>query len=94
MQLLEGHLVATLEANLDILRHVQISGVPGRHEPDVGEIHYPFIFDFLDAHGYRGWVGCEYRPKGETMAGLGWANSYGIAAPPGQDPDMTKPPII
>lgn len=80
MQLLEGHLAATLDANMDILRHVQVSGVPGRHEPDIGEIHYPFIFDFLDERGYQGWVGCEYRPKGDTLAGLGWAKRYGIAA--------------
>jgi hydroxypyruvate isomerase len=52
--------------------HVQIAGVPERHEPDVGEVHYPYLFDVLDACGYDGWVGCEYRPKAGTSAGLGW----------------------
>ena len=52
--------------------HIQIAGVPGRHEPDVGEINYPYLFDLLDTLGYAGWVGCEYRPKGETSQGLGW----------------------
>ena len=58
--------------------HVQIAGNPGRHEPDVGEINYPFLFDLFDELGYSGWIGCEYRPKGETRAGLGWAKRYGI----------------
>ncbi len=78
MQLLEGHLADTLRANIDVCRHVQIAGVPGRHEPDVGEINYPFLFDLLDELGYEGWVGCEYRPAGDTRAGLGWAKAYGI----------------
>ena len=61
-------------------RHIQFAGVPGRHEPDVGEINYPFLFDLIDELDYRGWVGCEYRPLGHTEAGLGWAVRYGIAA--------------
>ena len=52
--------------------HVQIAGVPERHEPDVGEMNYPYLFDVLDATGYDGWVGCEYRPRSGTSAGLGW----------------------
>jgi hydroxypyruvate isomerase len=81
MQMLEGHLAETLRAHLALLRHVQIAGVPGRHEPDAGEIHYPYLFDLLDELGYDGWVGCEYRPRAGTEAGLGWARRYGIAAP-------------
>jgi hydroxypyruvate isomerase len=80
MQMLEGHLAETLEANIGVTRHIQIAGVPGRHEPEVGEIHYPFLFDLLDSLGYQGWVGCEYRPKGSTWAGLEWASKYGIGA--------------
>ena len=78
MQMLEGHLAETLRANIDLLRHVQIAGVPGRHEPSVGEIHYPYLFNLLDELGYHGWVGCEYRPLGRTLDGLGWAARYGI----------------
>jgi hydroxypyruvate isomerase len=81
MQVLEGHLADTLRTYLPRLRHLQIAGVPGRHEPDVGEIHYPFLFDLLDELGYTGWIGCEYRPRGATVAGLGWAAKYGISAP-------------
>ena len=54
------------------MAHVQIAGVPGRHEPDRGELHYPFLFEMLDALGYSGWVGCEYRPEADTSAGLAW----------------------
>jgi hydroxypyruvate isomerase len=80
MQMLEGHLAETLQVNLDLLRHVQIAGVPGRHEPDVGEINYGYLFDLLDRAGYDGWVGCEYRPRAGTQAGLGWGRRYGLAA--------------
>jgi hydroxypyruvate isomerase len=80
MQLLEGHLADTLRASIGLLRHVQIAGVPGRHEPDVGEIHYPYLFGLLDELRYDGWIGCEYRPRGRTGEGLGWARAYGIAA--------------
>ncbi len=78
MQLLEGRLANNLRDNIALLRHLQIAGVPGRHEPDVGEINYPFLFDLLDELGYDGWVGCEYRPLGNTLDGLRWAAKYGI----------------
>ncbi len=81
MQMLEGHLAETIEANIGLTRHLQIAGVPGRHEPTVGEINYPYLFDLLDSLGYQGWIGCEYRPKGNTWDGLGWAARYGIRAP-------------
>ncbi|APW40342.1 hydroxypyruvate isomerase [Rhodoferax koreense] len=61
--------------------HIQIAGVPERHEPDTGEVHYPYLFDVLDEVGYTGWIGCEYRPRrggepGGTSAGLGWVQPY------------------
>ena len=80
LQIMEGNLAHSFERDLDIIGHVQISGVPGRFEPSVGEINYPFLFALFDRLGYDGWVGCEYRPEGETRAGLGWASEYGIAA--------------
>lgn len=52
--------------------HIQISGFPGRHEPDVGEIDYPPLFEAIDVMGYAGWVGCEYIPQTTTAEGLGW----------------------
>ena len=52
--------------------HFQIAGVPGRHEPDTGEVNYAWIFRLLGDLGYDGWIGCEYRPAQGTAAGLGW----------------------
>jgi hydroxypyruvate isomerase len=72
MQIMEGDLARTLEARLDRIGHVQIADVPGRHEPGTGEINWRFLFRHLDRIGYRGWVGCEYRPLSGTEAGLGW----------------------
>ncbi len=79
MQIMEGALSETIKANLDIISHIQIAGVPGRHEPDAAqEIQYPFIFEWLDGLGYDRWVACEYRPRSGTLAGLEWARPLGI----------------
>jgi len=78
VQIMRGDLAPTVRALAGRYPHVQIAGTPGRHEPDVGEINYPFLFDVFDEIGYDGWIGCEYRPKGDTLAGLGWARKYGI----------------
>lgn len=78
-QISGGDLLRRLEALFPRVAHVQIAGVPHRHEPSDGEVHYPFLLQRLDALGYDGWVGCEYRPAAGTRAGLGWAAPYGIA---------------
>ena len=78
VQIMEGDLAHRVRALSGHYPHVQIAGNPGRHEPDIGEINYPYLFDLLDELGYAGWIGCEYRPKGETRAGLGWVRRYGI----------------
>jgi hydroxypyruvate isomerase len=72
MQIMEGDLARTIEANLDLIRHVQIADNPGRNEPGTGEINYAFLFRHLDALGYDGWIGCEYKPLGRTLDGLSW----------------------
>ncbi len=75
----QGNLAEFLEHNLDIIAHIQVAGVPGRNEPDkLGEINWRFIFDLLDAHGYGGWIGAEYTPRGDTLRGLAWAKEWGI----------------
>ena len=77
----QGNLIDFLEHNLDIIGHIQVAGVPGRHEPDkFNEVNWRFIFDFLDAQGYDGWVGAEYNPRGETLRGLVWAAEWGIGS--------------
>jgi hydroxypyruvate isomerase len=72
VQIMEGDLARRLERHIGIVRHVQVAGVPERHEPDTGEVAYPYLFDLLDRLGYAGWIGCEYRPATSTVAGLGW----------------------
>lgn len=57
-----------------------LGALPGRHEPDVGEINYYALFELLDELGYRGWVGCEYRPLHDTLSGLHWMKK--VTAPP------------
>jgi len=74
-QIMEGDLAIHLKEYMPWIRHIQIAGVPERHEPDVGEINYPYLFDLMDSLGYSGWVGCEYRPRGKTVDGLGWFNN-------------------
>ena len=76
MQIMEGDLARTIEANLARINHMQLADNPGRHEPGTGEINYPFLFDRIDRIGYQGWIGCEYNPKAGTVEGLGWAKPY------------------
>jgi len=82
-QIVEGDLAAKVRHYVPTgcVGHVQIAGVPERHEPDVGEINYRYLFGVLDGCGYNGWVGCEYRPQaglapGGTSAGLAWIRNY------------------
>lgn len=77
-QIVEGDVATKIRDNFKHIRHFQIAGVPDRHEPDQGEVNYPYLFKVIDELGYDGWIGCEYRPKGETAEGLGWARDYGI----------------
>ncbi len=74
VQITEGDLAMRLRHWMPTgnVGHIQIAGVPERHEPNVGEINYPYLFALLDELGYAGWVGCEYRPKAGTREGLGW----------------------
>ncbi|WP_342149652.1 hydroxypyruvate isomerase [Methylorubrum sp. SB2] len=76
MQIMEGDLARTIQENLPRIAHIQLADNPGRNEPGTGEINYPFLFRHLDAIGYRGWIGCEYRPATTTSDGLGWFAPY------------------
>src|ERR1022692_217292 len=82
-QIVEGDVAMKLRRYLPTgnVGHIQIAGVPERHEPDVGELHHPYLFALLDELGYAGWVGCEYRPgagmqPGGTSSGLAWLRPY------------------
>ena len=80
MQVMEGDIAPTLRKHLARIAHVQLADNPGRNEPGTGEINYPFLFRHLDEIGYRGWVGCEYKPKTTTVEGLGWYTNQMIDA--------------
>lgn len=77
-QMEQGNVANTLRRAFRHVGHCQLAGVPDRHEPDTGELYYPFLFDLLDELGYRGLVGCEYAPAGSTEDGLGWIRRYGV----------------
>jgi 2-dehydrotetronate isomerase len=74
----EGDVLTRLKRYMPLIGNVQIAAVPSRAEPDEGEIAYPAIFAALDALDYQGWVGCEYRPRGDTDEGLVWTRSLGV----------------
>lgn len=71
-QIVEGDLATKFRQWQPHIGHVQIAGVPGRHEPDTGEINYAYLFRLLEELRYDGWIGCEYRPAAGTTAGLHW----------------------
>ena len=77
-QIVEGDLAMKIRQYLPTghVGHFQIAGVPLRHEPDLGEVNHPYLFDLLDELGWDGWIGCEYRPRAGTTAGLGWFAPY------------------
>lgn len=77
-QVQRGDIARAFERSLAYIAHVQIADNPGRHEPGSGEIGWPFLFALLDRSGYRGWVGCEYKPAGNTEAGLAWRKQFNV----------------
>ena len=78
-QMTAGGLAGAIREFWSLAGHIRIAGVPWRHEPDVGEINCRYIFDVVDHLGYKGWNGCENRPRAATLRGLGgWARDIGI----------------
>ncbi len=75
-QMVDGNLARLIKDYKGAYAHVQIASAPGRHEPDEGEINYPYVFKLLDESGYKGWIGCEYNPRGRTEEGLGWMKAF------------------
>ena len=86
-QIVEGDVATKIRQYLPTGRvgHFQVAGVPERHEPDIGEVNYPYLFSVIDEVaaqcGWDGWIGCEYKPKrggqpGGTSAGLGWFGAF------------------
>lgn len=76
MQRMEGELTETIKRLFNHIAHIQLADNPGRHEPGTGEINYAYLFKQLEAMGYQGWIGCEYKPATTTEQGLGWLKQY------------------
>lgn len=79
-QIMEGDLATHIRKLAGAYAHVQIAGVPDRHEPDRGEVNYPYLLELLDEIRYDGWVGLEYRPAAGTAEGLAWARRWGVVS--------------
>ena len=77
-QVTEGDLTKCIEKHLPIIAHMQLADVPDRHEPGTGEIAWDYLFRRIDELGYKGWIGLEYRPAGDTVAGLAWRKKYSV----------------
>ena len=75
-QIMQGDLTLRIRAALPYIGHIQIAAVPDRGEPDDGEINYPALLQAIDAMGWDGYIGAEYRPRGSTEEGLGWMQAY------------------
>ena len=77
-QVTEGDITKRIETLLPVIAHIQLADVPGRNEPGTGEIGWDFVLGRIDALGYKGWIGCEYRPAGDTIRGLAWRSRYNV----------------
>ncbi|OBS70865.1 hypothetical protein A6R68_00607 [Neotoma lepida] len=76
-QIMDGNLTGNIREFLPIVGHVQVAQVPDRGEPgSSGELDFSYLFQLLEDEGYQGFVGCEYRPRGDTVEGLSWLRSY------------------
>jgi hydroxypyruvate isomerase len=75
-QIMHGDVTMALRDMLPMIGHIQIASVPSRHEPAGEELNYPYLFEEIDRLGYTGFIGCEYRPRGATLDGLGWFSAY------------------
>jgi hydroxypyruvate isomerase len=77
-QIAQGDLTRRMEALMPLIAHMQLADVPKRNEPGTGEINWEFVFRRIDELGYKGWIGCEYRPAGNTLEGLAWRQRYRV----------------
>ncbi len=88
----QGDVLRRLQNFLPLSGHVQIAAVPSRAEPDEGEISYRAVFETLEKLDYNGWIGCEYKPRGDTNEGLRWLDALGISLPGPRS--LSPPPLL
>jgi hydroxypyruvate isomerase len=77
-QIEDGDVAVAIKEYAALTRHYQIANPPDRGEPDEGDLNYRWLLQQIDATGYRGWVGCEYKPRRGTVEGLKWAQACGV----------------
>jgi len=64
MQIMEGDIIATIQAKHTYFSHYHTGGVPGRAEIDeTQELFYPAIMKAIVETGFTGWVAQEFIPK-------------------------------
>lgn len=69
-QIMEGDILRTVTAHLDLIGHLHAAGHPGRHELSAGELNYPYLWAQLDQAGYTGFCGLEYMPLQDPVQGI------------------------
>jgi 2-dehydrotetronate isomerase len=77
-QVEDGDVATALKEYAALTRHYQIANPPDRGEPDAGDLNYAWLLKEIDASGYTGYVGCEYKPRRGTVEGLGWTKACGV----------------
>jgi 2-dehydrotetronate isomerase len=78
-QMEEGDVAGAISEFADVTEHYQIAASPDRGEPHAGDLDFRELLGLIDATGYAGWVGCEYRPRAGTAAGLEWGEALGVS---------------
>jgi hydroxypyruvate isomerase len=74
MQIMEGNVIATIQANHQYFGHYHTAGVPGRHEIDQSqELNYPAIVKAIVTTGYQGWLAQEFVPVHDMVGALAQA---------------------
>ncbi len=76
---MQGGVLEAIAEFAPLARHYQCANPPDRSEPACGELDYRAVFKAIDATGFGGWIGCEYRPRAGTAEGLGWPAACGVA---------------
>jgi len=77
-QVEDGDVAVAIKEYAALTRHYQIANPPDRGEPDEGDLNYRWLLQQIDASGYKGWVGCEYKPRRGTVEGLAWTKACGV----------------
>lgn len=71
VQIMDGDVIRRIKQHKDLLGHIHTAGNPGRGELDkLQEINYGAVMQALVDVGYEGYVGQEFIPTRDPLAGL------------------------